>query len=106
MEVVDAMTFHHGRQETTAAEIGDAVIAICADTTAADSGRQGLTPCSFATSAITGSVAREMLPVPAKIVRKQVTIGARIVMYFGLRRSSFLSDEPDSPDRQQPVWQK
>ena len=35
-----------------------------------ESGRQGLIPCSFATSAITGRVAREMLPVPAKIVRK------------------------------------
>ncbi|CAH0320185.1 hypothetical protein SRABI106_04334 [Rahnella aquatilis] len=55
---------------TTAAEIGEAVMAICAATTAVESGRQGLIPCSLATSEITGNADSEMLPVPAIIVRK------------------------------------
>lgn len=50
--------------------MGEAVIPICAATTAVDKGRLGFIPCSLATSAIKGNVASEMLPVPANKVRK------------------------------------
>ncbi|MNF91015.1 hypothetical protein D3C76_658040 [compost metagenome] len=41
---------------TTAAEMGEAVMAIWEATTAMESGRDGRMPCSLATSAITGRV--------------------------------------------------
>lgn len=49
-------------KKTTAAEIGEAVIAIWDATTATDNGREGR---SFATSAMTGSVEKAVCPVPA-----------------------------------------
>ena len=53
---------------TTAAEMGEAVMAICEATTAMLSGREGRMPCSLATSAITGSVENAVWPVPASSV--------------------------------------
>ena len=44
--------------------------------TAADSGRDGRTLPSFATSTMTGSVENAVWPVPASTVMSQVTIGA------------------------------
>ena len=61
---------------TTAAEIGEAQIAIWEDTTAMESGRDGRTLPSFATSTMTGSVENAVWPVPARTVISQVTIGA------------------------------
>ena len=61
---------------TTAAEIGEATIAICDAITAADSGRDGRTLPSFATSTMTGMVENAVWPVPASTVMSQVTIGA------------------------------
>ena len=49
----------------TAAETGEAVIAIWEAMTATDSGRDGRTPPSLATSAIAGSVEKAVCPVPA-----------------------------------------
>ena len=57
-------------RNTTAAEIGLAVIAICEATTAMDSGRVGRIWFSLATSVTTGKAAKAVCPVPAKIVRK------------------------------------
>lgn len=61
---------------TTAAEMGEAVMASWDVTTAADRGRDGRTPPSFATSAMTGSVEKEVCPVPARRVITYVTSGA------------------------------
>ena len=52
----------------TAADMGEAVIAIWEATVAMDKGRDGRTPVSLATSAITGSVEKAVCPVPAKTV--------------------------------------
>ena len=54
--------------KTTAAEIGEAQIASCEATTATESGREGRTPDSLATSTMTGSVEKAVWPVPAKSV--------------------------------------
>ena len=71
---------------TTAAEIGEATIAICEAMTATESGRDGRTLPSFATSTITGSVEKAVWPVPASTVISQVTTGAYTVTRFGLLR--------------------
>jgi len=52
-------------KKTTAAEIGDAVMAICEATTATESGRRGRRLVSFATSTMTGIVEKAVWPVPA-----------------------------------------
>ena len=72
---------------TIAAEIGEAHMPICEATAAMDSGREGLTFCSFATSAMTGRVANATCPVPHNTVMKNVTVGARKVILFGLCRN-------------------
>ena len=71
---------------TTAAETGLAVIAICEATTAIERGTEGLILRDFATSAITGIIEKAVCPVPAKIVSKYVTVGARKLIYFGFLR--------------------
>lgn len=53
---------------TVAAEMGEAQIAICEATTEIDSGREGRTCPSLATSAITGRVAKATFPVPHRNV--------------------------------------
>ena len=55
-------------KKTTAAEIGEAVMAICDATTAMDSGRAGRMLFSLATSVMTGIVENAVCPVPAMIV--------------------------------------
>lgn len=71
---------------TTAAEIGEAVMAIWEATTAIDNGRDGRTPPSFDTSTMTGSVEKAVCPVPARTVIDHVTRGASNVTRLGLRR--------------------
>ena len=51
-------------------------MAIWEATTAMDSGRDGRTLPSLATSTMTGSVENAVWPVPASTVMSQVTIGA------------------------------
>ena len=51
-------------------------MAICDATTAIDRGRDGRTPFSFATSAMTGRVENAVWPVPAMSVIPYVTRGA------------------------------
>ena len=43
-------------RKTTAAEMGEAVMAICEETTAIDSGREGRMSFSLATSVMTGII--------------------------------------------------
>ncbi len=57
-------------KNTTAAEIGEAVMAICEATTAIDSGRAGRMSFSLATSVMTGIVENAVWPVPAMIVMR------------------------------------
>ena len=54
----------------TAAETGEAVIAICEATTATDSGREGRMSFSLATSVMTGIVENAVCPVPAMSVMR------------------------------------
>ena len=63
-----ARAWRRQHPETTAAEIGEAVMAICEAMVAMDSGRDGRMPCSLATSAITGRVEKAVRPVPANMV--------------------------------------
>ena len=61
---------------TVAAEIGHAVIACCYAITDIEIGLSGRTPASRATSAITGKIPNEILPVPHINVNTQLIIGA------------------------------
>ena len=54
--------------KTTAAEIGEATMAICEAGTATDSGREGRILPSLATSTMTGRVENAVCPVPAHSV--------------------------------------
>ena len=72
--------------KTTAADSGEATMAIWEATTATDRGREGRTPPSLATSTMTGSVENAVWPVPAKTVISHVTTGAHSVIWRGLRR--------------------
>ena len=53
------------------------MIPIWLATTAIDNGTDGLMFSLFATSTITGIIENAVWPVPAKIVKKYVTVGAK-----------------------------
>ncbi len=74
-QIANAQRFKDTSEKTTAAEMGEAVIAIWEATTAIDSGRDGRMPCSLATSVITGSVEKAVWPVPASTVINQSPAG-------------------------------
>jgi hypothetical protein len=57
-------------KKTTAAEMGEAVMAICEATTATDSGLDGRMLFSLATSVMTGIVENAVCPVPAMRVMR------------------------------------
>ena len=71
---------------TTAALTGEAVIAICDATTAILKGALGRIFSLFATSTITGIMENAVCPVPAKIVKKYVTVGAKKLIFLGFLR--------------------
>jgi len=74
---------------TTAAEMGEQMIASIEATLAMAQGRSGRMPLFRATSVMMGMRVYITCPVPTRMVRTNVEMGARIVMRRGCRRSIF-----------------
>ena len=74
---------------TTAAEMGEQMMAIMEATLATAQGRSGRMPFLMATSAMMGISVYITCPVPTKMVSRKVETGARKVICWGCLRSIF-----------------